>query len=131
MGAAWKALDPGGRSEIDDPASATGLEVRKDRLIGDHRAAGVDADDPLPILIVEPWDGFPTPAELVARYGEKSGRDVSRADWYAVLACYKLAILLEGSFARACAGKAPPEIGARMHASAIRLLGKAGRLAAG
>jgi aminoglycoside phosphotransferase (APT) family kinase protein len=82
-------------------------------------------------IVVEPWDGFPTPAELVARYGEKSGRDVSRADWYAVLACYKLAILLEGSFARACAGKAPREIGERMHASAIRLLGKAGRLATG
>jgi aminoglycoside phosphotransferase (APT) family kinase protein len=82
-------------------------------------------------IVVEPWDGFPTPAELVARYGETSGRDVSRADWYAVLACYKLAILLEGSFARACAGKAPVEIGERMHKSAIRLLGKAARLAAG
>jgi aminoglycoside phosphotransferase (APT) family kinase protein len=81
-------------------------------------------------IVVEPWEGFPTPAELIARYGEKSGRDVSRADWYAVLACYKLAILLEGSFARACAGKAPPEIGERMHASAIRLLAKAARLAA-
>jgi aminoglycoside phosphotransferase (APT) family kinase protein len=82
-------------------------------------------------IVVEPWDGFATPAELVARYGERSGRDVSRSDWYAVLACYKLAILLEGTFARACAGKAPVEIGERMHKSAIRLLGKAARLAAG
>jgi hypothetical protein len=48
-----------------------------------------------------------------------------------VLACYKLAILLEGSHARACAGKAPADIGERMHNSAIRLLGKAARLAAG
>ncbi|WP_242153499.1 phosphotransferase family protein [Sphingomonas sp. BAUL-RG-20F-R05-02] len=82
-------------------------------------------------IVVEPWDGFPTPAELIAHYGATSGRDVGDANWYAVLACYKLAILLEGTFARACAGKAPAEIGARMHASAIRLLGKAGRIAAG
>jgi len=82
-------------------------------------------------IVVEPWDGFPSPAELVVRYGTASGRDVSRAGWYAVLACYKLAILLEGTHARACAGKAPAEIGTRMHQSAIRLLGKAARLAAG
>jgi len=82
-------------------------------------------------IVVEPWDGFPTPAELVARYGVVSGRDVSQAGWYAVLACYKLAILLEGTFARACAGKAPREIGERMHKSAARLLRKAGALAAG
>ena len=82
-------------------------------------------------IVVEPWDGFPTPAELIARYGVASGRDVSRAGWYAVLACYKLAILLEGTHARACAGKAPAEIGDRMHKSASRLLGKAARLAAG
>ncbi len=82
-------------------------------------------------IVVEPWDGFPSPEELIARYGAESGRDVSRADWYAVLACFKLAILLEGSFARACAGKAPREIGDRLHASAVRLLGKAARIAAG
>lgn len=82
-------------------------------------------------IVVEPWDGFPTPAELIAHYGAVSGRDVSRANWYAVLACYKLAILLEGSHARACAGKAPAAIGERMHDSAVRLLGKAAQLAAG
>ena len=80
-------------------------------------------------IVVEPWDGFPTPQELIDRYAQVSGRDVSHAGWYAVLACYKLAILLEGSYARACAGKAPSEIGARMHASAIRLLNKAARIA--
>jgi len=82
-------------------------------------------------IVVEPWDGFPTPAELIAHYGAASGRDVAGARWYAVLACYKLAILLEGSHARARAGKAPAAIGERMHASAIRLLGKAEPLAAG
>jgi len=81
-------------------------------------------------IVVEPWIGFPSPSELVEHYKDVSGRDVSRAGWYAVLACYKLAILLEGTYARACAGKAPCEIGERMHSSAIRLLKKAGRFAA-
>lgn len=80
-------------------------------------------------IVVEPWHSFPTTDELVARYAEVSGRDVSHAGWYAVLACYKLAILLEGTHARARAGKAPAEIGERMHRSAIRLLTKAARIA--
>lgn len=82
-------------------------------------------------IVVEPWDGFPTSSELIAHYAAASGRDVSHVDWYAVLACYKLAILLEGSFARACAGKAPREIGDRMHHSAVRLLHKGARIATG
>jgi aminoglycoside phosphotransferase (APT) family kinase protein len=81
-------------------------------------------------IVVEPWDGFPTSAELVKRYGDRSGRDVSFAGWYTVLACYKLAILLEGTFARACAGKAPREIGERMHNSVVRLFRRAALLAA-
>ena len=80
-------------------------------------------------IVVEPWNGFPTRDELVAHYAEVSGRDVSHARWYAVLACYKLAILLEGTHARARAGKAPAEIGERMHRSAIRLLTKAAAMA--
>jgi aminoglycoside phosphotransferase (APT) family kinase protein len=96
-------------------------------LLATWREQGAPASEAQ--IVVEPWDGFPSSRELIARYGAMSGRDVSRAGWYGVLACYKLAILLEGSFARACAGKAPAEIGSRMHASAIRLLGKAARLA--
>lgn len=98
-------------------------------LLATWRDQGASASEAQ--IVVEPWDGFPEPAELVAHYGAMSGRDVSRAGWYAVLACYKLAILLEGTHARARAGKAPAEIGERMHKSAIRLLGKAARLAAG
>lgn len=78
-------------------------------------------------IVIEPWDGFPDADELVARYGEVSGRDVSAIRWYAVFACYKLALILEGTHARACAGKAPVEIGDRLHANALRLLGRASR----
>ena len=51
--------------------------------------------------------GLPSADELVARYADGSTRDLSAIDWYAVLACFKLGIVLEGTHARACAGKAP------------------------
>lgn len=74
---------------------------------------------------VAPWQGFPTAAELVVYYRDRSQRDLSSIDWYVVLARFKLGILLEGSFARSCAGKASAELGQRHHASALRLLGQA------
>ncbi|QHD67467.1 phosphotransferase [Sphingobium yanoikuyae] len=74
---------------------------------------------------VTPWEGFPTAAELVARYGAGSARDLSAVDWYHVLACYKLGILLEGTHARACAGKAPRDTGDRLHSRAIHLFDRA------
>jgi aminoglycoside phosphotransferase (APT) family kinase protein len=74
---------------------------------------------------IEPWEDFPSSAELVAQYGKFSDRDLAAIDWYAVLACYKLGILLEGSHARASAGKAPREIGDRLHAKTISLFQRA------
>lgn len=71
---------------------------------------------------VTPWLGFPTAEELIERYRAGSQRDVSRIDWYVALARYKLAVLLEASHARACAGHAPREVGDRHHASACRLI---------
>jgi aminoglycoside phosphotransferase (APT) family kinase protein len=74
---------------------------------------------------VRPWEGFPTADELVEHYRTRSTRDLGAIDWYAVLACYKLGILLEGTFARACAGQAPRETGQKLHDRAIRLFGRA------
>lgn len=74
---------------------------------------------------IQPWDGFPTAQELVARYAEGSDRDLSAIEWYAVLACYKLGIILEGTNARAAAGKAPRETGDMLHASTIGLFRRA------
>lgn len=76
-------------------------------------------------LEFEPWDGLPSSSELIERYVAGSGREPSSISWYAVLACYKLGIILEGTFARACAGKAPTETGAKLHRSAIRLFQRA------
>jgi aminoglycoside phosphotransferase (APT) family kinase protein len=74
---------------------------------------------------VQPWDGFPTPDELVRRYGERSDRDLSAVAWYEVLACYKLGLILEGTHARAFAGLAPDETGDRLHASTVGLFRRA------
>ena len=74
---------------------------------------------------VTPWDGFPSAEELVSRYAAGSARDLSHVDWYMVLACYKLGILLEGTYARACAGKAPKETGDMLHAATISLFERA------
>ncbi|MGI5121471.1 phosphotransferase family protein [Marinactinospora thermotolerans] len=40
--------------------------------------------------------GHPTIDELVARYAERSGRDVSALGWYVGFAFFKLAVILEG-----------------------------------
>jgi len=76
----------------------------------------------LPILQVEPWDGFPLVDELIAHYADQSDRDLSGFNWYVVLACFKLGIILEGTHARACAGKAPRETGDQLHAAAVALM---------
>jgi aminoglycoside phosphotransferase (APT) family kinase protein len=44
--------------------------------------------------------GFPTRDEAMRRYAEKSGRDLGNLDFYAVLAFFKLAVILEGIHAR-------------------------------
>jgi aminoglycoside phosphotransferase (APT) family kinase protein len=48
--------------------------------------------------------GFPTRAELIARYEERSGRSMRDVRWYATLALWKAAIFLEGSYKRLLAG---------------------------
>jgi aminoglycoside phosphotransferase (APT) family kinase protein len=48
--------------------------------------------------------GFHTRAELAARYGERSGRDVSSIDFYVAFGYWKLACILEGVFARYLGG---------------------------
>jgi aminoglycoside phosphotransferase (APT) family kinase protein len=74
--------------------------------------------------------GLPTAAELIEVYGRNSTRDLSAINWYAVLACFKLGIVLEGTHARAFAGKAPQEIGDWLHAITLGLFQRAERFRA-
>ena len=48
--------------------------------------------------------GFPKREELKARYAERSGRDLSQLDFFVALGYWKLAIILEGVYARYVAG---------------------------
>jgi aminoglycoside phosphotransferase (APT) family kinase protein len=85
-----------------------------------------EGDVPVPTdVAVEPWVGFPTASELVAHYAARTDRSLAAIDWYVVLACYKLGIILEGTHARACAGQAPRETGDQLHDKTIALFARA------
>ncbi|WP_343601231.1 phosphotransferase family protein [Mycobacterium sp.] len=70
-------------------------------------------------------DGLAGPDDLVARYAEGTTRDLSHITFYTVLACFKLGIVIEGTLARACAGKAPKEVGDQLHAATVKLFEQA------
>ncbi|MFJ1652509.1 phosphotransferase family protein [Streptomyces sp. NPDC088337] len=49
-----------------------------------------------PVSTTAEAPGHPSAAELVERYAERSGRDVSAVSWYTAFAWFKLAVILEG-----------------------------------
>ncbi|WP_020672801.1 phosphotransferase family protein [Amycolatopsis nigrescens] len=49
--------------------------------------------------------GYPGSDEVVARYAERSGRDVSALNWYVGFAFFKLAVILEGIYYRFSKGQ--------------------------
>jgi aminoglycoside phosphotransferase (APT) family kinase protein len=79
----------------------------------------------LPVLRIDPWDGFPRAEELVEHYAKFSSRDLGNLEWYVVLACFRLGIILEGTYARACAGEAPAETGRLLHQTTVALFERA------
>jgi aminoglycoside phosphotransferase (APT) family kinase protein len=81
--------------------------------------------------LVAPWDGFLSRADLIRLYGQLSGRDLGELPWFFTLACYKLACLLEGTYARSKAGQIPAEVGQKVHAYAVWLMAKAVQVMAG
>lgn len=109
------------------------LATRGDPLIdlGLVVAFWPEADGDAGMMSVQPWSGFPTIAELLAHYRERSSRSIEAIDWYAVLACYKTGIILEGTHARAFAGKAPKAFGDLLHATTVGLFERAGRIIGG
>jgi aminoglycoside phosphotransferase (APT) family kinase protein len=48
--------------------------------------------------------GFPTRAQLTARYEERSGRSVKAVNWYITLALWKAVVFMEGNYKRALSG---------------------------
>ncbi|SDG67172.1 Predicted kinase, aminoglycoside phosphotransferase (APT) family [Lentzea fradiae] len=49
--------------------------------------------------------GFPTADELVARYGDRTGTDISGLGWYIAFGYFKLAVIVEGIHYRYASGK--------------------------
>jgi aminoglycoside phosphotransferase (APT) family kinase protein len=49
--------------------------------------------------------GFPSRDQVRARYAERSGRDLSQIDFFVALGYWKLAIILEGVYARYASGQ--------------------------
>ena len=62
--------------------------------------------DEHPALLTAPTvvEGFPGRAELLARYAERSGRDVGAVDYYVAFGYWKLACIIEGVYARYLGG---------------------------
>ncbi len=69
--------------------------------------------------------GLAAPGDLVEQYARNTTRDLSNITWYTVLACFKLGIVLEGTHARAYAGKAPKEVGDLLHSATVQLFEQA------
>jgi aminoglycoside phosphotransferase (APT) family kinase protein len=90
-----------------------------------------DGEDDLIGSALARLGGLPPETELIARYAERSARDLSAIDWYVVLGCFKLGIILEGTYARAKAGQANAATGDRLHATSLRLFDRARRRIAG
>ncbi len=48
--------------------------------------------------------GFPSRAEMIARYEDRSGRSMRALPWYVTLALWKAVVFMEGNYRRASAG---------------------------
>lgn len=75
--------------------------------------------------------GLATRTELIDAYRSADGRRTSRLAWYVAMACFKLAIVIEGTWSRYLAGQATVEAGERLHASAENLIQLGTRVARG
>jgi aminoglycoside phosphotransferase (APT) family kinase protein len=75
--------------------------------------------------------GLANRGELLDAYVEAGGRRTSRLDWFMALACFKLGIVIEGTWSRYLAGQASWDAGQRLHASATSLLELGTRVAKG
>lgn len=74
-------------------------------------------------------DHCQTPAQLVDRYATTTGRDLSDFNWYQVFSAWKLAIVLEGSYAKHVRGQSRNPVHEVFGAIADGLLIRARRFA--
>jgi aminoglycoside phosphotransferase (APT) family kinase protein len=73
-------------------------------------ATYADADavsTPLELTTVTRGEGYPRRADLVERYVERTGADVSTLSWYETLALWKAAVFCEAIYTRWLDGERP------------------------
>jgi len=75
--------------------------------------------------------GLVSRAGLLDAYIAAGGTATGHLDWYLALACLKLGVVIEGTWARYLAGLATREAGLRLHESAVTLMGLGTAVAAG
>jgi aminoglycoside phosphotransferase (APT) family kinase protein len=83
---------------IGDPLADVGY------LVATYSEPGDTVDILFGLNEVTRQPGFPSRAELMARYEERSGRSISNLAWYCTLALWKSTVFLEGSYKRLLAG---------------------------
>lgn len=83
---------------IGDPLADVGY------LTATYPQPGDDTSNMFTLQSVTTREGFPSRAELIARYEEASGRSMRDVRWYTTLALWKSAVFLEGSYKRLLAG---------------------------
>lgn len=86
---------------LGDPLADLGYLVA---MYSDREDSGPSVMDLSPVTRAE---GYFTKGEIVARYAEKSGLDVSSLPWYQVLAMWKASVFLEDMYTRWNAGERP------------------------
>ena len=75
--------------------------------------------------------GLATRRELLDAYLAAGGRETSMLNWYVAMACFKLGIVIEGTWSRYLMGQASREAGEALHASAQNLIDVGTRVAKG
>jgi aminoglycoside phosphotransferase (APT) family kinase protein len=75
--------------------------------------------------------GLATRRELLDAYREAGGRETSSLNWYVAMACFKLGIVIEGTWSRFLVGQASRDAGERLHSNAQNLIDIGTRVAKG
>jgi aminoglycoside phosphotransferase (APT) family kinase protein len=83
---------------IGDPLADLGYLMIHWLEAGDQTAARFNLQS------VTALPGFPTRAELISKYEQRSGRSMQALNWYVTLALWKAIVFMEGNYKRAMAG---------------------------
>lgn len=81
-------------STLGDPLADLGLLLV-------YWAQADDADQPTVVASVTGLPGFPRRAEVAQLYAQRTGRDLAALPWYVAFGYFKLAVVVQGIWARA------------------------------